>query len=240
MASGRLQRVSDAGRWLLVVAARAEAEALLDGLGAHATPPEPWRPIECADHLDLVVSGVGKANAAGATVRAFEPSLHAGVISIGVGGALPGSGLDLGSLVIGSRSIYADEGLASPEGFQEVAQMGFAPGSGVRGVDESVGVETSPQIVRAREGIGERTGAIATVSTCSGTDALSAEVVRRTGAIVEAMEGAAVGFSAARIVGGPALFCELRVVSNTTGDRSGQAWDLPGALERLRGVAPVL
>ena len=69
-----------------------------------------------------------------------------------------------------------------------------------------------------------------TVATCSGSDAAAAEVARRTGAIAEAMEGAAV-VHAARRLATPAI--ELRAISNTTGDRAAQVWDLPSALQSL-------
>jgi hypothetical protein len=69
-------------------------------------------------------------------------------------------------------------------------------------------------------------------------------VVSRTGAAVEAMEGAAVGLTAANLafaVGSAApAFCEARVVSNTTGDRAGQRWGLAEALARLREFAAAL
>ena len=52
----------------------------------------------------------------------------------------------------------------------------------------------------------------------------------RTKAVAEAMEGAAV-VHAARRLGVPAI--ELRVISNTTGDRDNQKWDLAGALAAL-------
>jgi len=73
-------------------------------------------------------------------------------------------------------------------------------------------------------------GPIATVATCSGTDAAAAEVARRTGALAEAMEGAAV-VHAARRLHVPAI--ELRSISNTTGDRARQQWDLALALRSL-------
>ena len=81
-------------------------------------------------------------------------------------------------------------------------------------------------------------GPIATVATCSGTDEAAAEVARRTGAVAEAMEGAAV-VHAARRLGVPAI--ELRAVSNTTGRRDRQVWDLPTAMTALgEGVAAAL
>ncbi|HCT45637.1 MAG TPA: hypothetical protein DF699_10535 [Phycisphaerales bacterium] len=80
-----------------------------------------------------------------------------------------------------------------------------------------------------------RTGPIATVSWCSGSDACAQGVVERTGAICEAMEGAAVALAARRIDPGIAT-AELRVISNTTGDRSSQRWALDDSLRSLRAV----
>jgi nucleoside phosphorylase len=59
------------------------------------------------------------------------------------------------------------------------------------------------------------------------------QVRGRTGAIAECMEGAAVAHVGVRL--GIATG-ELRVISNTTGDRSGQRWDLKGALSALEKV----
>ena len=74
------------------------------------------------------------------------------------------------------------------------------------------------------------TAKIATVAICSGTDEAANEVVKRTGAIVEAMEGAAVVHAATRLSIGA---IELRVISNTTGDRNKQQWRLVEALDSL-------
>jgi hypothetical protein len=51
------------------------------------------------------------------------------------------------------------------------------------------------------------------------------------------MEGAAAGFAALRM-GAP--FAELRVISNDTGDRFEQTWDLAGALRGLSALAALL
>jgi hypothetical protein len=54
------------------------------------------------------------------------------------------------------------------------------------------------------------------------------------------MEGYACGLAARRI-DPDARFAEVRVVSNTTGDRAAQRWDLDAALGRLRALlGPVL
>jgi futalosine hydrolase len=247
-------------RVLLVVAAASEARAVLRGLmatdAAHGDLT-PWSVREVGLRTDLVLSGVGKANAAGAVAHALAGTRggYRAVINLGIAGALPaldgpaGEGsmpayrLPLLAWVLASRSTFADEGLVSPDGFQSLAEMGFpmidepvvAPGCG----GPSLGLSDALArplggVVEARAGregeLGGVVAPVATVSTCSGTDALAAEVARRTGALAEGMEGAAAGLVCARL-GVP--FAELRVISNTTGERSRQRWDVRGALAGL-------
>jgi len=92
-----------------------------------------------------------------------------------------------------------------------------------------------PELVDWLGGYADHIGPVACVSSCSGTDRAARAVFERTGAIVEAMEGASVALSANRI--DPWLLVgELRVISNTTGDRDAQQWDLDGALNTLGEV----
>lgn len=230
------------GRLLLAVAAPAEARAVLRGLGGDPTLAEaPWRLHPVAAGIDLIVTGISKSNAAGAVARCLDPARHAAVVSIGVAGALPGSGgsgegmeggLPIGTAVVADACIFADEGLESgegPAGWRDCAAMGFplgpAPVEGARVVVPGWLVERLREVDGAA-----KVGGVATVSTCSGTDVLAARVCERTGAVAEAMEGAAVALVGARL--GVAAG-EVRVISNTTGERSRQVWDLPTA---LRGV----
>jgi futalosine hydrolase len=182
-----------------------------------------------------VVTGIGKSNAAGAVARVLNDRDHAAVLSIGVAGALPRSGaaegLPLLSTVAASESVFADEGLQTEESFQDCAAMGFPLGpEPIRGP----AVQSDDAVIGLLRAIAAAVAPIATVSTCSGTDALAQQVVARTGAVAEGMEGAAVGLVAARL-GIP--FGELRVISNTTGRREGQRWDLRGALAVLGQAA---
>ena len=201
---------------LIVTSVAAEAEAI----GAHAG-------------TRVVTSGVGRTNAAAATTEAI---LRHGpfecVLSVGVAGALPGGGLPIGGIVVASSCHYVEEGLFTPGGFTDITALGLALGdfSG-----NAVPVEGRLlAVLRERFAVGP----IATVATCSGSDPAAQEVVRRTGAVAEAMEGAAVVHAARRLdVGG----IELRAISNTTGDRDRQQWDLAGALAALsRAVARAL
>lgn len=222
---------SGRGTWLVIVAAPVEAAAACRSAGV-PPPDSRWRAVTLAPGLELAVSGVGKVNAAACLARTLT-GRHRGVLSVGLCGALPGSGLSLGDAVVASECAYADEGIVTPGGFRDCGQMGFPLGK-----FSGRSVRVSPEVIARLQPLADRTGPIATVSTCSGTDEAAATVVERTGAIAEAMEGAAVAHVADEL---GVLFGELRFVSNTTGDREAQRWDVTraaSALERALGRLP--
>lgn len=195
-------------RVLIVTAVDAEADA-----------------IEKSPGMWVTTGGIGRTNAAAATTAAIlERGPFAWVVSAGVGGALPGGNLSIGDVVVADRCVYAEEGLATPSGFQDMKEMGFSLGN----FDGNV-VPVDPAMLAWAAGHFSPVG-IATVATCSGTDEQASMVAARTGCACEAMEGAAV-VHAARRLGAAAI--ELRSISNTTGDRDAQEWDLSLALDRL-------
>ncbi len=203
-------------RLLIVTSVPAEAEAI----GLH-------------DGAEIIVSGIGRTNAAAATTEAMICGGPVdAVMSAGVAGVLPGGDLPVGAAVVATRCVYVEEGLIAPTGFADMAAMGFSLGD-----FEGNAVPVDARLLSRLAPL-FRAGPIATVATCSGTDAAASAVARRTGAIAEAMEGAAV-VHAARRKKIPAI--ELRVVSNTTGDRDRQQWDMAGALIALgRAVGQAL
>jgi futalosine hydrolase len=218
---------------LVAVAAPSEARAVLAALGvdsdgAMAAVTGPWRLQQVAADVDLVITGVGKVNAGGGIARVLDLVRHGGVLNLGIAGALPGGGAGLGAIVAASASVYADEGLLTPDGFTDCAGMGFPLGPFAGSA-----IAADQGLMGALGSVADLVAPIATVSTCSGTDALATEVARRTGAVAEAMEGAAGAHVAARL-GVP--FLEVRAISNTTGDRAGQRWDVRPALEALGRV----
>lgn len=220
------------GGLLFVVAAPLEARAVAKAFDA--APGPVWQATEIARVGDrpvlLLETGVGKACAAAATAAALATGIRPVVVNTGVCGSLPVDvSVPIGQSVLADACVNADEGSATPAGFLSIARMGFPP-PGLGGDQIPVDAE----LVRALAPVCNRVGTVATVSTCSGTDALAREVVRRTGAIAEAMEGAAVGVAAHRF---GLRFAEARVVSNTTGDRESQRWDLDGALGNLERLA---
>ncbi|MFG0258053.1 MAG: futalosine hydrolase [Phycisphaerales bacterium JB043] len=233
-----LDEIRGDGRALLVVAAPAEARALLRACGCdEALAERCWSRHSVRDGVDVVVTGVGKANASAGLMRVLDTREDRVVVSCGVGGALVGSSCEIGECVVATRSVYADEGIETEDGFLSCEQMGFGY---VRGGEPGslMGVECDGRVVDALHREGDHRGGVATVSTCAGTDALARGVVERTGAIAEAMEGASVGVSLANAMEADdrtwrVRFGEFRAISNTTGDRSWQEWDLEGALRVL-------
>jgi len=178
----------------------------------------------------VVVAGIGRTNAAAATTEAIlRDGPFDAVMSVGIAGALPGGGLALGAFVVASSCVYAEEGILTPEGFDDIGALGFPLGD-----FSGNAVPVHADLLDALTGEFP-TGAIATVATCSGTDAAAEMIARRTGALAEAMEGAAV-VHAARRLRVPGI--EARTISNTTGDRSRQQWDLDRALATLHRDVP--
>ena len=210
-------------RILVIVAVEAERAAL----GARCL---------AAPEVRVVVAGIGRTNAAAATAEALTEARATGapfaaVISTGIAGALPGSNLALGTVIVADACVYAEEGIALPEGQGDMRVLGFPLGD-----FEGNRVPVDGALLVAFRSLGPAC-AIATVATCSGTDAAALSVRTRTGAMAEAMEGAAV-VHAARRVGVPAI--EIRSISNTTGDRATQRWDIAAAFAALQGVGDAL
>lgn len=235
-------------RTLLLVAAPNEARAVLRALdrsNPEADAHAPWVIHEATDPrdpFDVVVTGVGKANAAASTARTFDQSRHAAVYNLGVSGVLLGSPLRLLDVIAATHSAYADEGIETPgpELFQHVASIGFgplldSPPHAAMQRETRLACTAPPSI----EGFTPVPCICATVSTCSGTDARAAEIARRTSAFAEDMESAAIAYTLARLAPRVPFTC-LRVISNTTGNRDAQQWNLAGALDRLEALTRAL
>lgn len=203
---------------IVVVAVDAEAKAI-------GPPPHP------IDGAQIVIAGVGRTNAASATTEAIINQWKRGgidgVLNAGIGGSLPvqdEESLKIGEVIVASSCIYVEEGIVTSRGFAGMEALGFPLGDfqgNAVPVDEELLDRLSGRF---------RIGPIATVATCSGTADAAREVARRTGALAEAMEGAAV-VHAARRLKVPAI--EVRAISNTTGDRREQVWDLQAGLDAL-------
>ena len=171
------------------------------------------------------VAGVGKAAAACSLASRLARHQVGLALVFGVAGALPGAEAPgLLSLVLAGESVFADEGVATPDGFLDLCAMGLA-GSGVFCADAARTAAAAEalggvSIVRA-----------ATVSTCSGTDERAREIAVRSGAAIETMESAALAL-VCRTFAVP--WVELRCVSNRTGDRRTAPFAIAEACARVQ------
>jgi len=241
------------GPLLIVTAVEAEAEAVRTGvqassanLAAAVTPvgigstasvpaadPATARTSTSADAGTVVVAavGVGPAAAAAGTARLLALAEAAGtpyraVISAGIAGGFPGRA-EVGATVLGARTIAADLGAESPDGFLPVDQLGF--GSNL--------IEADPTLLKtlATALPAALVGDILTLATVTGTGRTAATLqTRHPHALAEAMEGYGVA-CAAQTAGVP--FAELRTVSNPIGPRDRAAWRLREAFSALTEAA---
>jgi futalosine hydrolase len=184
--------------------------------------------------IEILHSGVGKANAAAAATLLALHQPQA-LLVVGCGGALPGSRLQVGDLALASSEIFGDEGMLTPQGFQDLAAMNLPllsssspPLYNTCPVDPDWLQRAKEQLTpfAAAAGIALATGPFVTVSTCSGTTSGGEILSRRSGGICENMEGAAVALVCARH---NIPFCEVRGISNLVEDRNLAHWDLAGA-----------
>lgn len=226
-----LANLLDGHPLLIAVAAPLEIRGVFSGLGRPDTPlPGLWEVTEVSKQVHVLHAGVSKANAAGAVASVLaDRHPYRAVLSIGIAGALPGGPSVLGA-VTATGCVFGDEGIVTARGFESLAQMGFPmdPSLGEREV-----FPTDPTMQQVFRSVTDVAGVIAAVSICSGTDELARAVFERTGALAEAMEGAPIALVARRR-GVP--FCEVRTISNLTGDRAAQQWDIRGAIGRLSDI----
>ncbi len=164
------------------------------------------------EHLPVLVTGVGAVNAAIALTMHLERFGAGAVISCGIGGAYPGSGLATASAVWAESECYGDLGAASPEGFLDMEALGFPVIPGATPTYNRLPVRIRPAGPAAR---------FVTVNTCTGDEQTAHTLAARTGGAVENMEGAAIAHVAA-IYGIP--MGEVRGISNPAGNRDRSAW----------------
>ncbi|MEM1423502.1 MAG: futalosine hydrolase [Planctomycetota bacterium] len=236
-----LRQTSPRLPWLLAAAAPAEARAVAARFtDAHTDAIDraahhPWRTLPLSDRLHLLVTGVGPACAAAAVAHTYRPDAHAGLCILGVAGALPDTNLSIADLVVATTIVDAHTGIRTNDGFQDTAQMGFPPLPAL----EHNTIAADHDALDTAALPAHTPAPIATVTTCSATDALARDVATRTAAACEAMEGFAAAATAKRLAPDRPVL-ELRVISNTTGDRARQEWDLPRALRALSDLARTL
>ncbi|MFG1953141.1 futalosine hydrolase [Micromonospora sp. NPDC048830] len=237
---------------LVVTAVPAEADAIRAGLTvprqrAAGLPGQvPAGPGALADsappsrEVTVAPVGVGPAVAAAATARLLALAEGAGrpygaVVSAGIAGGFAGR-IAVGGTVLATRSVAADLGAESPDGFIPVDELGMPPE--LLGGGTAVPVDPG-LLATLRAALPAATvGAVLTVSTVTGTAGSTRALADRyPDAVAEAMEGYGVAVAAAQ-AGLP--FAELRTVSNPIGPRDRGAWRMREAFEALTAAAAAL
>ena len=171
--------------------------------------------------MPVLTTGIGPVNAATALTRFLSRNEVAAVISCGIGGAYPGSGLEVGEAVCAAEECYADLGAQTPEGFLDMEALGFPV---VNSHYNRLPLDLFPA--------GRRVPFV-TTSTCTGADAGAREIAARTGGAVESMEGAAIVHVA--ILHGVSVG-EVRGISNAVGDRDRSTWRVKEAAGAARAA----
>ncbi len=179
-----------------------------------------------AGEVVVVAGGVGVAAVTAATASVLAVESFDLVVSVGIAG---GFDVAVGSVVVASRSIAADLGCQTRDGFLSLSEMGL-------GVDAyDVPVDWAEEFVSRAEstGLPVTTGVIGTVSTITGTAEGAHEHRARNATSAEAMEGFGVA-TAAAVHDVP--FIEVRAVSNSVGPRNVAAWRTADALTAIGAV----
>lgn len=203
---------------LVVTAVEAERAAVLRGVPTGAA-------------VEVIAVGVGPAAAAAGTAwhlarhlarhLAGHPGIRS-VVSAGIGGGLLPR-VQLGDLAVATRSVAADLGADSPDGFLPLDDLGF-------------GVTSLP--ATAYDLPGAVPGAVLTVSTVTGTASRAEDLAaRHPDAVAEGMEGFGVA-QACALAGVP--FGEVRAISNPVGPRDRAAWKIGPALDALAEAGAAL
>ena len=229
----KLGRLLGRDRVLIVTAVEVERQAIVRGLGLPEQQPFE-ESLATDDRVVVAAAGVGVAAAAAASARYLTVAEMAGqpfqaVINAGIAGGFADR-VDVGGVVIGSRSIAADLGADSPDGFINLDDLGFGSST----------VTADGDLLNALRAVlpAARVGDVLTLSTVTGTTAAMESLTRRhPDALAEAMEGYGVATAAAQA---RADFVELRTISNPVGPRDRAAWRIPAALAALTSAAEAL
>lgn len=176
---------------LVVTAVDAERDAVLAGLPDDAG-------------ITVATVGVGPAAAAAGTARLLAHAEAAGrpfraVIAAGIAGGFPGRAA-IGDVVLATRSIQADLGADSPDGFLSLDQLGF--GTATVPTDPALRQRLAAALPHAV------VGDVLTVATVTGTAARAIALAdTHPTAVAEAMRRAGCGVRAGRLAW---LRCNLR------------------------------
>jgi len=180
----------------------------------------------------LAATGIGKVNAAILSTAIMEHFHVQRIIFFGVGGAYPGSGLNIGDVAVASREIYGDEGVIDSGGWHSLRKIGIPlVESGRKKYFNEYPLSSLPLPSLYAGGIAGKNGLsfkikagnFVTLSSTTGALKRAKELEKRFHAVCENMEGAAVAHLCT-LYNIPML--EIRGISNIVGVRDRRKWNL--------------
>ncbi len=190
----------------------------------------------------LFNTGIGKVNAALSATAALENFKSSLVISCGLGGAYPDTGLSIGDVAVATMEIYGDEGIATSKGTEGLEKIGIpilktgeTQYFNELPLDRALANSACGMASRASQ---VRQGRFVTVSAASASHKRAVDLRNKYNAVCENMEGAAVAH-VCRLYRTP--FMELRGISNIAGIRDKRRWKIKAASENCqRSILEIL
>ncbi|MDX2480983.1 MAG: futalosine hydrolase [Desulfuromusa sp.] len=183
--------------------------------------------------------GIGQVNMTMQLTRLLSEYTPLAVLLCGCGGSYPDSGLQVGQLALAAKEIFGDLGVATADNFIPLDQLNLPQTPQLAPIIQQSFTLNSDLLKWAQEIFPTVVcGSFVTVNGCSGYPRLSTELQQRTGGICENMEGAAVARVCAEF---EVPLLELRGISNPTGTRDPQQWDISrGAKAAQLGILELL
>lgn len=193
----------------------------------------------------LVATGIGLVNTAQTLTGLFETMTVRRVIQLGIGGAYPSSGLEVGDIAAATEEISAEYGVAGDDGWSDGRTIGIPlvetepPTFNHIALDKAFSDRAlrSAQTLASQSNCNARSGPFVTVQTVTGSDIRAHELDTRFNALCENMEGAA-SAQVCSIYNIP--MAEIRGISNIVEKRDLARWNIPLAAKRAQEAALAL
>lgn len=185
--------------------------------------------------FSLIISGIGKTNAAMAAtylIEKFSPDL---LFLFGIAGAYPSTGLSVGDVAIAEKEFYGDEGVIIKDGFHglDFIKIPLLKKGKKKLFNEFTLNKGIVNMIKRKIKVPLKAGNFVTLSTITGTTERAIELRDKYNAMCENMEGAAVAhvceFFAKDMV-------EIRGISNIVEDRDRSKWDIKIGIKACNDV----
>ena len=173
--------------------------------------------------------GIGQVNMTIQLTRLLSTYTPSTVLLCGCGGSYPDSNLQIGDITLATSETFGDLGVMTTAEFVPLEKLNLPQNQQLAPVIKQSFRLDSNLLNWAQKILADAvSGTFVTVNCCSGTPELSMKLQQRWGGICENMEGAAVAQVCAEF-NIPLL--ELRGISNPTGTRDPQQWDIARGVE---------